>query len=169
MTSPPIKAKATKYLLVHPERCTGCGRCELWCSLVKRGVQNPAKSLVRILADGALNVPVVCVQCGLCESACSTGAIIRDKATGAVVIREEKCIGCKRCIGICPIGIISFDKEAGIARKCDLCGGTPACVEHCPENAIEYADAVEVGRSRQRIFASNWSARERFWRDAHAK
>jgi len=169
MVSTASKVKAAKYLLVHPERCTGCGRCELWCSLLKRGVQSPARSLIRVLADGASNVPVVCIQCGLCENACPTGAIARDKATGAVVIREEKCIGCKRCIGVCPIGIISFDEEAGVARKCDLCGGAPACVEHCPENAIEYVDAVEVGRSRQRSFASSWSAREPFWRDAHAK
>jgi len=169
MASTKVKAEATKYLLVHPERCTGCGRCELWCSLVKRGVQNPAKSLVRILANGITHVPVVCSQCGLCESACPTGAIVRDKATGAVVIDEEECIGCQRCIAVCPMGIISFDEEAGVARKCDLCGGAPACVEHCPENAIEYADAAEVGRARQRSFASSWSGREFFGGDAYAK
>jgi Fe-S-cluster-containing hydrogenase component 2 len=30
-----------------------------------------------------------------------------------------------------------FDRDAGIAVKCDLCLGAPKCAEFCPNRALE--------------------------------
>jgi NAD-dependent dihydropyrimidine dehydrogenase PreA subunit len=49
---------------------------------------------------------------------------------------KEKCIGCGRCIEVCPHGVFSLDnKKAGIKNKryCMECG---ACSRNCPVEAI---------------------------------
>jgi len=38
------------------------------------------------------------------------------------------------CVDECPLGVIAFRDDQPIF--CDLCGGDPACVRTCPENAI---------------------------------
>ena len=53
-----------------------------------------------------------------------------------VKVNEEKCIGCKSCVPICPFGAIDFNaeaKKASINDKCTSCG---VCVPACPVEAI---------------------------------
>jgi Fe-S-cluster-containing hydrogenase component 2 len=40
--------------------------------------------------------------------------------------------------------------------KCDTCGGDPACVQYCPNNALEYVDDNISTRSRKKVFASKF-------------
>jgi predicted dehydrogenase len=45
------------------------------------------------------------------------------------------------CIMVCPFGAISANSETHkVGSKCDLCAGkdTPACVAHCPNEALVY-------------------------------
>jgi len=70
--------------------------------------------------------------------ACSVGAITRDPKTEAVVIDDEKCIRCKKCIEACPFDAIWFSEETNKILKCDLCGGDPQCIKWCPINALKY-------------------------------
>jgi len=58
---------------------------------------------------------------------------------GTVLHDSEKCVGCWMCIMACPFGVIKPDlKEKKVGSKCDFCTGRekPACVEHCPNQAI---------------------------------
>jgi electron transfer flavoprotein alpha subunit len=51
---------------------------------------------------GVILLPNRCIACGgRCESSCPTDAIVMD-AKGEPVIHTEKCIGCQKCIKICP-------------------------------------------------------------------
>ena len=53
-----------------------------------------------------------------------------------VKVNEEKCIGCRSCVPICPFGAIDFNaeaKKASINDKCTSCG---VCVPACPVEAI---------------------------------
>lgn len=53
------------------------------------------------------------------------------------MIDKNKCISCGACVGICPVGAISFgnDNKAEIdPAKCIKCG---ACEATCPVEAIK--------------------------------
>lgn len=53
----------------------------------------------------------------------------------AVKVIELKCIGCGKCVRVCPFEAINMiDKKAKINDKCTACG---QCVEACPVDAIE--------------------------------
>ena len=72
---------------------------------------------------------------------CPEEAIYRGEK--AVLISEEKCIGCRACIDACPFGAILIDSKTLKPIKCDLCNGNPACVTVCPKDAIKY-NRIEV-------------------------
>jgi len=150
-----------KALMILPETCTGCRLCELACSARHDRIFNPSGSRVKVIKqdDASLDIPTVCLQCSkpVCADACTTGALHRDHRTNAVVVDQDKCIGCRACITACPLGSISFDGEKGIAVKCDLCGGDPECVRYCPTGALQYVRAEAVGMIRKRIGAERLS------------
>ena len=132
-----------KTFFIRAEFCTGCGMCQLACSLGKLNEVNPAKSRVyiqRLVMDGMM-VPHVCVNCKEppCIEACRCHAIIKDGETGWVTIDKEKCNDCRMCIGACPYSaiVVTPDKEVVL---CDVCGGTPKCVEICPTGAIVFKE-----------------------------
>ncbi len=53
----------------------------------------------------------------------------------AVKVIEMKCVGCGKCVRVCPFEAIDMiDKKARINTKCTACG---QCVEACPVKAIE--------------------------------
>ncbi len=138
-------------LIINAKQCTGCGICEMACSLYNKKECNPEKSNIRIVRyedEGILySIPVVCQQCEkpLCKQVCPVNAIIRDIKTNALFIDKDKCIGCKYCINACPFGAIAFDLEMGVAQKCDLCEGEPKCIEFCPKDALLFIRSDKAG------------------------
>lgn len=155
-----------KRLMVKLERCSGCKRCELSCMeehsvqknycLATLGVPEP-KTRIFVEAINDCPMPVVCRHCDepLCVSACMAGCMQKDPVTGIVnnMGHEQQCVGCWMCIMACPYGVInpSFDvvetrKNAfAQALKCDFCPEreTPACVEGCPNDALEVQETKE--------------------------
>jgi len=126
----------------------------MWCSLTKYGEINPSRSNVYVIRrEPAVDVPVVCTQCGLCIDVCPAGAISRNGATDAVVIDTATCTGCGTCVKVCPYGVIRIDVETDVAAKCDLCGGSPACAAHCPQGAIKYEDTGKAAARRRELYA----------------
>lgn len=87
--------------------------------------------------------------------ACPVEAITVDAATGAKVVHESICVGCKVCTIACPFGTVNYNADSGKVVKCDLCGGDPQCAEACPTGAITYVDASWTGYERMR----DWAAR----------
>ena len=132
-----------KTFFVRTEFCTGCGLCQLACSMVKEKEANPAKSRIsinRVVMDG-LMVPHICRNCQKppCIEACRRKAIIKDAKTGWVTIDSEKCNNCTLCISACPFSAIVVTPEQEVLL-CDVCGGNPKCVAMCPTGAIQFAD-----------------------------
>ena len=75
------------------------------------------------------------------------GALFRDDQTGAVTIDPNRCIGCKMCMVVCPLGAITWDEDSGEMIKCDLCLGEPLCVAHCMYGALSWVNADEAAVS----------------------
>ncbi len=131
-------------LIVDADKCTGCGSCVLACSLAKEGSFSLSLSRIRIFRNEEVAefVPKVCVQCqdAPCIAACPVDALSRNADTGAINLDRDACIGCRQCVAACPYGGVQFDPIRNIPLICDLCGGSPACVEACQlPQAIRYA------------------------------
>src|SRR3989338_7121293 len=96
-----------------------------------------------------------CLQCEMawCLHACPVEAITIDKLTGAKVVNDTTCVGCKVCTIACPFGTINYVQETGKVQKCDLCGGEPACAEACPTAAITFVDANWTGIDKMKQLA----------------
>ena len=61
-----------------------------------------------------------------------------------IQIIEHKCVGCGKCIKVCPYDAIDLvDKLAVINENCTICG---ACVESCPFDAIVLEKEVTGGQ-----------------------
>ena len=143
-----------KILLFDVSKCTGCRTCEMACSLIQTGVCNPASSRRRTIHfdEVILDVPMQCQQCDepACMNVCPAEAIYLDEVTGAKLINDDKCIGCKMCTIACPFGAITVDPLTKKVVKCNLCLGDPACEKFCPTGAIEYTSAHSYDLIRQR-------------------
>jgi carbon-monoxide dehydrogenase iron sulfur subunit len=143
-----------KRVYIKEESCMGCHLCEVYCQLYHSGSRDLIKAfkrelpkpLPRIRIDGKkpTYISVRCQQCdeAPCVQACLTGALTRDPVTAIVRVDEEKCIGCWTCLLVCPISAIRRDTKGERVLKCDLCQGEeiPACVAHCPNEALLYLE-----------------------------
>jgi NAD-dependent dihydropyrimidine dehydrogenase PreA subunit len=59
-----------------------------------------------------------------------------------LVIHSEKCIGCTRCVEVCPHEVIAMQgKKASVDKRknCMECG---ACRQNCPAGAIDVTVGV---------------------------
>jgi Fe-S-cluster-containing hydrogenase component 2 len=139
-------------VVVDPAKCTGCGSCELICSLYHDGVNSPSLSRIEVVRNvlSGENSIEVCTQCQgpECMQACPVeNAMVVEEKTGARVIVEEECIGCGNCFRACPFNvegsIIKHRPKENVYAKCDLCYKRetgPACVEICPQDALSYIE-----------------------------
>jgi len=101
-----------RSLNINPDKCTGCMQCELACSYENYGLFNPARSRIKVFDfhQSGRKVPYTCTQCdeAWCMRACPVEAIKVDAATGAKIVLEPVCVGCKVCTIACPFGTINY-------------------------------------------------------------
>jgi len=103
---------------------------------------NPTRSRIRVVriyphTNAALN-------CRLCEdapciTACPRKALSRSEVNGVILVEDQLCNGCGWCIKSCDFGAIALDPKPTV-KICDLCADReagPACIEWCPEDALE--------------------------------
>jgi formate dehydrogenase iron-sulfur subunit len=141
-----ISDNVRKVKLVDPAVFIGCELCEKVCEFVNK----EAKAEIYTSNEG-INLPLTCMHCSnpVCVKVCPTAAIYEDE-DGAILVRVNRCIGCKLCLMVCPFGIPKFDSKRSYIKKCDLClkrdreGLPPACVEVCPSGAILYGEYNKV-------------------------
>ena len=54
-----------------------------------------------------------------------------------------------KCVDACPFGAIYAHGDVDNPIKCDLCGGSPKCVEICPKNVIRLIPEQALGESKR--------------------
>lgn len=144
------------FIAVDYSRCSGCRICEAECSLLRQKSLDYQRSRIRLYRyEPAVDIASICAGCSdaPCVSVCpkEAGALRRDTMTGAILLDEARCIGCKACIQVCEkdrTGIIRLNREGTKAiGLCDLCGGDPACVKACPEQCLSVVPANVDGKS----------------------
>ena len=142
----PEKSYASPGILtIHPQKCNGCGLCELACSLSHLGYIDTSLSRIRVLAWHAEDVflPNCCQQCAEapCMTVCPKDAMVWDDHGGRVRVDYDRCVSCRTCMAACPYGAIGFDDARQMIFKCDVCNGNPQCVHFCEPGALKWEDA----------------------------
>ncbi len=142
-----------RIVTADADACVACRDCEYACAFEHGGDFDRAASLIRVnfYAEESAAIPLTCMHCAdaWCLEVCPAAAIARDPGTGAVTIDASRCAGCKMCLLACPMGNIHFDAELGVSRKCDLCGGDPACVRFCTSQALRFVEAEDAAEARR--------------------
>ncbi|OQX91788.1 MAG: 4Fe-4S ferredoxin [candidate division Zixibacteria bacterium 4484_95] len=123
---------------------------------VVNSVENPKKP------GNPYYFKVQCMHCNhpVCVSACLVGALRKDKR-GPVKYDAWKCMGCRYCLVSCPFQVPAYEYSKALGpevRKCTFCfdriineGKKPACVEHCPTEALIFGkrrELIELAHSR---------------------
>ncbi|HZK18308.1 MAG TPA: 4Fe-4S dicluster domain-containing protein [Clostridia bacterium] len=152
-----------KEVFIRPERCVGCKSCEIACAVAHSSTKDlysavfepdPPRKRVFACESGNVKIALQCRHCEepLCVKVCPTQALIKDKASGLVVHREELCLGCGMCQIACPFGVISRRANSKIIAKCDLCPDldSPACVEACPTKALFVDDSSDIANMKRK-------------------
>lgn len=141
-------------MVIDLRRCVGCYACTVACQ-IENGLDLEERwnKVFKVGPEGHFpyltyhNFTVACMHCqeAPCVEGCPTGASKREE-NGIVVVDENRCIGCKFCVLVCPYGARRFDHKRGIVRKCTLCisrlenGELPRCVETCQLKARYVGD-----------------------------
>jgi formate dehydrogenase iron-sulfur subunit len=95
-----------------------------------------------------------------CLIGCPVDAYKKDAATGIVQHNPDTCIGCQYCTWNCSYGVPQYNAERGVVGKCDMCygrltdGREPACVNACPETAIQI-EIVNVAQWKEDYASAN--------------
>ncbi|RLG42868.1 MAG: hypothetical protein DRO01_00645 [Thermoproteota archaeon] len=166
-------AAGEKAILFTPDSCIGCRACQVACH-----VWNSTRPEVTDFSPTFTNPPDLlpnvwtvmeykevgegdsfdwlffkrqCMHCSNapCAEACPAGAI-EVHPEGAVVIRQDKCIGCRYCVEACPYDVPRYDPITNKVYKCTMCidrlqnGLEPACVSACPTDALVFGDYDEL-------------------------
>ncbi|MDF1578469.1 MAG: hydrogenase 2 operon protein HybA [Desulfurivibrionaceae bacterium] len=118
--------------------------------------------------DGFSFVKNHCMHCiePACASVCPVDALHKDPASGAVIHRRERCIGCRYCQVACPFGIPKFEWGSNnpLIVKCQLChhryasGGYSACCEYCPTGASIFGPVEELRAEAKRRLALSYGS-----------
>ena len=99
-------------ILTDLTKCIGCEACAWACKEINElPREDGAKELsattwTKIDRFGPVNVRRQCMHCldPACASVCPVAALQKTES-GAVIYKQERCMGCRYCMVGCPFGI----------------------------------------------------------------
>ena len=126
------------------KKCIGCFTCMLICAGVNQQNHSISKSSIKVKTSGGLSgkfVANVCIACKkerACTESCPSGAL-EKRPGGGVILRKDKCIGCRRCVKACIVSAVYFDEQQNKPIICKHCG---ACTKFCPHGCLRMEEVA---------------------------
>lgn len=149
----------SKIFIFNSDKCVGCCSCSAACIIENKWIVNP-RNIYSNNSEAFSDMPVInfslaCNHCEkpVCLEGCPSNAYYREKESEAILIDENKCIGCRYCQWNCPWDAPKYNPEKGIIMKCNLCGKAlaegrpPACVNACPTGALQFGESDRLSDS----------------------
>ena len=141
-----------KGFIFNHNKCVSCNACCAAC-ILENGCDIQPRNIYTYNSEAddffpVINLSLACNHCeiAVCMKGCPSSALSRDTVTGAIIIDETKCIGCRYCQWNCPYDAPKFDIAKGTIGKCNLCysglmeGRQPACSSACPTGALSFSE-----------------------------
>jgi len=130
---------------INHDQCTGCGTCEIVCSLKHYGVINPRKARIKVLQNPVEGYFYPLVAGPYTDAACS----YKNK----IILHGREYDKCSFCNASCPDRPFFKEPDTGIPLKCDLCGDPPdpMCVKFCVRDALVLVDSEEPDNGEEEI------------------
>lgn len=138
--------------IIDLKKCIGCRSCYVACKAENR---TPTRTDWRCVVERETGpypntkrefVSLACNHCDepACLKSCPVNAITKRAQDGVVLIDQEKCIGCRYCVFVCPYGAPRIGTATGKVNKCTMCahcldaGLRPACESTCLTGALQF-------------------------------
>jgi Fe-S-cluster-containing dehydrogenase component/DMSO reductase anchor subunit len=146
------------------DRCTGCAACVVACNNENEvAAENGWRRIhtfneQRLATAPVFHFTLACNHCvePACLHNCPANAYTKDASSGAVLLDQDLCMGCRYCTWVCPYEAPTFNPEAGVMEKCTFChhrlqeDRVPACTTACPTDALRFerhGDPAAVDRA----------------------
>ncbi len=158
-------------MVIDLRRCDGCENCTRSCGKMHYLPKEQKWIKVYELTSSTgqkFHLPRPCMQCENppCKKVCPVKATFQSP-DGVVLVDQNRCIGCRLCMGACPYEARYFNfsdppptpstlgeprpefpvpQKRGTVGKCVLCvhnlryGKLPVCVENCTMEALYIGD-----------------------------
>jgi len=126
-------------------KCLGCFTCMNVCAITNRNNHSLIKSAIRVRTTGGMSsrfIAIVCLGCAepACMEKCPSNALVK-RPGGGVLVREDMCVGCRKCEGACIMRAINFDEERKKPIICRHCG---VCARFCPHDCLQMVEVKEA-------------------------
>ena len=129
-------------------KCLGCFTCMNVCAVVNQKNHSLIKSAIKVRTTGGMTssfIAIVCLGCRepACMEICPSHALEKRNG-GGVLVKAEKCIGCRKCESVCIMRAVNFDDETKKPIICRHCG---MCARFCPHNCLQMVEVPEAGNA----------------------
>ena len=118
-------------------KCLGCFACMSICSCFNQKNHSLSKSAIKVRTSGGMSgsfIAIVCLGCKepACMEVCPSHAL-EKRTGGGVLLKSDKCIGCRKCVSACVVDAVFFDEETKKPLICRHCG---VCAQYCPHDCL---------------------------------
>jgi Indolepyruvate ferredoxin oxidoreductase, alpha and beta subunits len=70
----------------------------------------------------------------------------------SIAINQKTCVGCKKCLSVCPGTLIKLNQEGKAFIKYPKdCWGCSSCIKECQAKAIDFYLGADIGGRGRRV------------------